>query len=31
MPTTPEEAGSFIRNEVAKWSKLLKDANIPLE
>ena len=31
MPTTPEEAATFIRNEVAKWSKLLNDANIPLE
>jgi tripartite-type tricarboxylate transporter receptor subunit TctC len=30
-PTTPEEAAAFIRNEVAKWSRLLKDANIPVE
>ena len=31
MPTTPEEAGAFIRGEVAKWGKLLREANIPLE
>ena len=31
MPTTPDEAAAYIRNDVAKWSKLLKDANIPVE
>jgi tripartite-type tricarboxylate transporter receptor subunit TctC len=31
MPTTPDEAAAFIRSEVAKWSKLLKDANIPID
>ncbi|MGZ8155914.1 MAG: tripartite tricarboxylate transporter substrate-binding protein [Burkholderiales bacterium] len=31
MPTTPEEAAAFIRTEVAKWSKLLKEADIPVE
>jgi tripartite-type tricarboxylate transporter receptor subunit TctC len=31
MPTTPDEAAAFIRSEVAKWAKLLKDANIPVE
>ena len=30
-PTTPSEAAAFIRSEVAKWGKVLKDANIPLE
>ena len=30
-PTSPEEAASFIRSEVAKWAKVLKSANIPLE
>jgi tripartite-type tricarboxylate transporter receptor subunit TctC len=30
-PTTPEEAAAFIRSEVAKWARVLKDANIPLE
>ena len=30
-PTTPAEAAAFISNEVAKWAKVLKDANIPLE
>jgi tripartite-type tricarboxylate transporter receptor subunit TctC len=31
MPTTPFDAAAFIRSEVAKWSKLLKDANIPID
>lgn len=31
MPTTTEEAAAFIRTEVAKWSKLLKEADIPVE
>ena len=31
MPTTPDEAATFIRAELVKWSKLLKDANIPVE
>lgn len=31
MPTTPDEAAAYIRNDVAKWSKLLRDANIPVE
>ena len=30
-PTTPHEAASFIRDEVAKWGKALKSANITLE
>lgn len=30
-PTTPDEAAAFIRSEVVKWSKLLRDANIPVE
>ena len=30
-PPTPEEAAAFIRSEVAKWARILKDANIPLE
>ena len=30
-PTTPAEAAAFIRSEVAKWAKVLKDANIPIE
>ena len=30
-PTTPAEATAFIRSEVAKWAKILKDANIPVE
>ena len=31
MPATPEDAATFIRYEVAKWARLLKDANIPIE
>jgi tripartite-type tricarboxylate transporter receptor subunit TctC len=31
IPTTPDETAGFIRAEVAKWSKLLKKANIPVE
>jgi tripartite-type tricarboxylate transporter receptor subunit TctC len=31
MPTTPDEAAAFIRAELVKWGKLLKDANIPVE
>ncbi len=27
-PTTPEEAATFIRNEVAKWGRVIKQANI---
>ena len=30
-PTTPEEFGTLIRSEVAKWSKLLKDVGIKPE
>jgi hypothetical protein len=30
-PTTPQEAAAFIRDEVAKWGKALKGANIALE
>lgn len=29
--TTPEQLGSFLRNEIAKWSKVIKDANIRLQ
>jgi tripartite-type tricarboxylate transporter receptor subunit TctC len=31
VPTTPEDAAAFIRSEVAKWARVLKDANIPVE
>lgn len=30
-PTTPADAAAFIRDEVAKWGKALKGANITLE
>jgi len=31
IPATPEETAGIIRSEVAKWAKLLKGANIPVE
>jgi tripartite-type tricarboxylate transporter receptor subunit TctC len=30
-PTTPQEAAAFIRDEVAKWGKALRGANIALD
>ena len=29
--STPEEFGAFIKTEAAKWSRVVKDANIRLE
>ena len=31
MPTTPAEAAEFIRREVAKWTRLVKDSGMKLE
>jgi tripartite-type tricarboxylate transporter receptor subunit TctC len=31
VTSTPEEFSAFIRNEAARWSKVLKDANITYE
>ncbi len=31
QPSTPEEFGAFVRNEVAKWMKVAREANIQLE
>jgi tripartite-type tricarboxylate transporter receptor subunit TctC len=31
MPTSADDAAAFIRSEVGKWAKLLKDANIPVD
>jgi tripartite-type tricarboxylate transporter receptor subunit TctC len=31
FPTTPEEYGEFVRTEVAKWTKVIKQANIKFE
>jgi tripartite-type tricarboxylate transporter receptor subunit TctC len=31
FPTSPEEYGEFVRSEVAKWSKVIKEANIKLD
>ena len=28
---TPEEFGTFIRSETAKWAKVVKDANIKVD
>jgi len=30
-PTTPEEFGAFLKADVAKWAKVIKDANIAAE
>ena len=27
-PTTPEELGEIIRNDIAKWARVIKAANI---
>lgn len=29
-PTTPNEFGSFVKDQMARWSKVVKDANIKL-
>ena len=29
--TTPDEFGSFIRTETAKWAKVVKDANVKVD
>jgi tripartite-type tricarboxylate transporter receptor subunit TctC len=30
-PSTPEEFGSFIRAEIAKWAKVVQDTGIRIE
>ena len=30
-PTTPEEFGSFIKSEVAKWTRVIKESGIKIE
>ena len=30
-PTTPEAFNTFVRNEIAKWSKVIREANIKAE
>jgi tripartite-type tricarboxylate transporter receptor subunit TctC len=30
-PTTPEGLNTLVKNEIAKWSKVIKDANIKAE
>ncbi len=30
-PTTPEEFGNFIKSEVAKWTRVIKDSGIKLD
>jgi tripartite-type tricarboxylate transporter receptor subunit TctC len=30
-PTTPEEFAAFLRTEVTKWARVIKQANITLE
>jgi tripartite-type tricarboxylate transporter receptor subunit TctC len=31
VANTPEEFGAFIRNEIPKWSKVVKDAGVKVE
>lgn len=31
MPSTPEEFGKFLKAEITKWGKLVKDANIKVD
>ena len=30
MPMTPEQFGQYMRDDIAKWSKLAKDRNIQI-
>jgi len=29
QPTSPEEFAAFIKSEVDKWSRVVRDANVP--
>jgi tripartite-type tricarboxylate transporter receptor subunit TctC len=31
VPTTPDAFSSMVKKEIAKWSKVVKDANIKAE
>jgi len=31
VPTTPEEFGAFVKSEIAKWTKVIKDAGIKVQ
>ena len=31
LPSTPEEFASYMKTETAKWSKIIKDANVKVE
>jgi hypothetical protein len=31
MPMSPEQFGEYLRNEVARWTKLARDRNIQLD
>jgi tripartite-type tricarboxylate transporter receptor subunit TctC len=31
LVTTPEQAGAFLREEYARWGKVIRDANIKAE
>lgn len=31
LTSTPEELGAYVTNEIAKWAKVIRDANIPKE
>jgi len=28
VPSTPEEFGAFLKSEIAKWGKVIKEAGI---
>jgi len=31
VPTTPEEFGAYVRSEITKWTKVIKDAGIKIQ
>ena len=31
MASTPEQYGEFIRTEMVRWAKVIKDANVKIE
>ncbi len=31
MPTTPQQFGTYMKDDIARWSKLVKDRNIEIE
>jgi tripartite-type tricarboxylate transporter receptor subunit TctC len=31
VPTTPEEFGAYVKSEITKWTKVIKDAGIKVQ